>query len=135
MRQQREALLLDTHSLIWYSVSPDVLPENVLARLRDAEQRVFVSSLTAWEISIKVRLGKLPQARTLYRNFHRRLVQYGFNELPFSSIHALKEGELAHPHKDPFDRALAAQALSEQLTFVTRDEVFTEFGVSTFWSN
>ena len=128
-----KTLLLDTHVLIWYSVSPERLPENVLERLRGSEQRIFVSSISAWEISIKVRLGKLPQAKTLYENFHLRMSQYGFSELPFTSVHALAEGGLEHLHKDPFDRALAAQAVSEQLVLVSSDEAFTEVPSLNLW--
>ena len=130
-----KTILLDTHALIWYSVDPERLPENVLERLRDAEQRIFVSSISAWEISIKVRLGKLPQAKTLYENFYLRMAQYGFSELPFTSVHALAEGELEHLHKDPFDRALAAQALSEQLVLVSSDGAFTGVpDLSVWWA-
>ncbi len=130
---KEKTLLLDTHALIWYSVNPERLPESVLERLRDTEQRIFVSSISAWEISIKVRLGKLPQAKTLYENFHLRLAQYGFSELPFTSVHALAEGGLEYLHKDPFDRALAAQAVSEQLALVSSDEVFTGVPDLSVW--
>ena len=130
---KERTLLLDTHALIWYSVDPERLPESVLERLRDTERRIFVSSISAWEISIKVRLGKLPQAQTLYENFHLRLTQYGFSELPFTSVHALAEGGLEHLHKDPFDRALAAQAVSEQLVLVSSDEVFTGVPTLSVW--
>ena len=130
---REKALLLDTHALIWCSVNPERLPESVLGRLRDAEQRIFVSSISAWEISIKVRLGKLPQAKTLYENFHLRMAQYGFSELPFTSVHALAEGELEYSHKDPFGRALAAQAVSEQLVLVSKGDAFADVPNLGLW--
>ena len=129
-----EGVLLDTHVLLWYSVSPELLPESVLALLRERDRQVHVSAVTAWELSIKVRIGKLPQAESLYHNYHRRLAQYSFTDLPFSSVHALKEGELVHTHSDPFDRALAAQALVEDLPLVSRDPEFEKFaGVKVLW--
>ena len=129
-----ERVLLDTHVLLWYSVSPELLPENILALLRDRQRLIYVSAITAWELSIKVRIGKLPQAISLYNNYHRRLAQYSFRDLPFGSVHALKEGELAHSHNDPFDRAFAAQALVENLPIVSRDPEFAKFaGVEVLW--
>ena len=118
-------VLLDTHTLLWFDTDPDKLPEQVVSLLRDRDVRVMVSSITAWEFSIKHRLGKLPEAADLIREYHQSLVQYGFSELVFTSVHALAEGGLEHLHKDPFDRALAAQAVSEQLMLVSSDEVFT----------
>lgn len=130
-----EGVLLDTHTLLWYSVSPEQLPEGVMALLRKREQPVYVSAITAWELSIKVRLGKLPQAESLYRHYHRRLAQYSFTDLPFSSVHALKEGELDSAHGDPFDRALAAQALVEEVPIVSRDPVFAQLeGLTVLWN-
>ena len=106
----------------------------MLALLRDRDRQVYVSAVTAWELSIKLRIGKLPQAKPLYLNYHHRLAQYSFTDLPFSSVHALKEGELDTPNSDPFDRALAAQALVEGLPIVSRDPEFEEFaGLTVLW--
>ena len=132
--QSKRGELLDTHTLLWFDTNPERLPEQVLNLLRNRDTKAVVSSITAWEFSIKHRLGKLPEVSELIQDYHQSLAQYGFNELPFTSVHALKEGELAHPHKDPLDRALAAQALSEQLTLATKNIFFTELGVTTFWS-
>jgi PIN domain nuclease of toxin-antitoxin system len=120
-------LLLDTHTLLWYSVSPQRLPDQVLALVRNRDRAIYISAITAWELSIKFRLGKLPQAATLLEHYHLRLAQYGFKDLPFSSVHALKDRELTHSHKDPFDRALVAQALSEQLAVVSADSRIAAF--------
>lgn len=129
-----DAALLDTHALLWYSVAPDALSETALDFMRDRSHRIHVSSITAWEIAIKLRLGKLPQARALHDHFHQRLAQYGFLELPFTSVHALVAGGFESDHKDPFDRALAAQAASEQLPVITRDgELAGMPGVSVVW--
>lgn len=129
-----DAALLDTHALLWYSVAPDALSETARAFMRDRGNRIHVSSITAWEIAIKLRLGKLPQARALHDHYHQRLAQYGFLELPFTSVHALAAAGLKSDHKDPFGRALAAQAVSEQLPIITRDgELAGLPGVSVVW--
>ena len=93
---------------------------------------MYVSAVTAWELAIKYRLGKLPSAAPLLKNYHASLARYGFRELPFGSSHALAEQRLSSAHKDPFDRALVAQALLEDLQLVSNDpEVagFTEIDV------
>lgn len=58
---------------------------------------------------------------------------YGFLELPFSSVHALQAGTYDQEHKDPIDRALAAQAQVEQLTLLSKDALLDQFGVSRIW--
>lgn len=129
-----DAALLDTHVLLWYSVSPETLSKTAREFMRDRSNRIYVSSITAWEIAIKLRLGKLTQAQSLHDHYHQRLAQYGFLELPFTSVHALAAGKLESEHRDPFDRALAAQAVSEQLPIITRDgEVAGLPGVSVVW--
>lgn len=134
-RAQPSEVLLDTHTLLWFDTDPNKLPERVLNLLRDRDVRVMVSSITAWEFSIKHRSGKLPEAEGLIREYHQSLVQYGFSELPFTSVHALAEGGLEHLHKDPFERALAAQGVSEQLTLVSSDAAFTGVpDLSVWWA-
>ena len=127
-------VLLDTHALLWFDTSPERLPEEAAALIRDRKRRVYVSAVTAWELTIKHRLGKLPEAAPLFGAYHGTLARYGFTELVFSSVHALKEGELEHDHKDPFDRALAGQALTEELPILSRDPAFATFsGVTVLW--
>jgi PIN domain nuclease of toxin-antitoxin system len=120
-------LLLDTHVLLWYSISPEKIPEKTLALLRNSENQIYISSMTAWEISIKYNLGKLPEAKSLFENYPQRLAEYRFTELPFYTHQALLAGELESTHKDPFDRALVAQALSHKLTVVSQDQAFKTF--------
>ncbi len=78
-------------------------------------------------MSIKFRLGKLPQAATLIENYHLRLAQYGFGELSFTGVHALRDRDLSHDYKDPFDRALVAQAVTEDLAIVSSDPQLAAF--------
>jgi PIN domain nuclease of toxin-antitoxin system len=119
--------LLDTHVMIWYSVTPEKISPQVRAIMRNMENQIYVSSMTAWEISIKYKLGKLPEAESLYEHYQQRIIEYGFTELPFYNHHALLAGRLEFTHKDPFDRALAAQALSNKLTLLSEDDIFKTF--------
>ncbi len=125
--------LLDTHALFWFDTDPSRLPERSLATIRNGANIVFVSSISAWELVIKHRLGKLPSAAPLLESYHSSLARYGFAELSFRSHHALAEQTLSSAHKDPFDRALAAQALVEDLTLITNDPEMRGFGITTLW--
>lgn len=129
-------LLLDTHVLLWFDSAPERLPERILALIRDRNQRIYVSAISAWELTIKYRLGKLPEAKALLGSYYDSLHTYGFTELPFTGVHALKDRELDSLHKDPFGRALVAQALSEQFALVSRDPHVAAFpGVTIIWDD
>jgi PIN domain nuclease of toxin-antitoxin system len=126
--------LLDTHTLLWFDLTPWILPDKVRLLLRDRRTHVYVSAMSAFEIAIKYRIGQLPEAEPLLMDYHETLARYGFSELPFTSVHTLAAAELRNPHKDPFDRALVAQALSEQLVLVSGDEAMRGFArVKVVW--
>lgn len=127
-------VLLDTHALLWFDTAPERLPERALGLIRDRTRRIYVSSISAWELTIKYRLGKLPEAEALLGSYYDSLQTYGFTELPFTGVHALKDRELGSNHKDPFDRALVAQALSEQFVLLSKDPNVTAFpGITVAW--
>lgn len=126
--------LLDTHALLWLDTDAALIPAQTLSLLRTRSDAVFVSSITAWELSIKHGLGKLPEAGPLLADYHASLLRYGFAELLLSSAHGLHAGRWMHAHRDPFDRALASQALLEGLTLVSADAVFGGFpGLTVRW--
>jgi PIN domain nuclease of toxin-antitoxin system len=114
-------ILLDTHVLIWWDEGARLHQEAKRA-IRDADQ-VYVSAVSGWEIAIKTSLGRLRPKRTVAV----ALEQSGFEELPLRLRHAEALGRLPWHHKDPFDRMLAAQALAEGLTLVTRDAAFRPY--------
>jgi PIN domain nuclease of toxin-antitoxin system len=117
-------LLLDTHVLIWWDEGRPLSSEARQA-IREAEQ-VFVSAATAWEIAIKIGLGRLRPSRTV----EEAVAESGFLELPVTFHHAQIVATLPAHHRDPFDRLLVAQALGEQLTLVSRDPVFRRYETS-----
>ncbi len=127
-------LLLDTHVLLWLDTDPDRLSQTSLNLIQDTNNNIFISVITAWELSIKNRLGKLPSATPLLNSYHSSLSQYSFTELNLNSTHALAERTLSSDHKDPFDRALVAQAFIENLILISNDpfiQGFTE--VKIIW--
>ena len=126
--------LLDTHALLWFETDPAQLSPNVLSLLKTAGEPAFVSAINLWELGIKFKLGKLSEAEPLVTNWFSMVARLEVVDLAFSSLHALEAASLDWGHKDPFDRALAAQARVEGLTFVTRDPAFSTLpGLKTLW--
>jgi len=94
---------------------------------------VFVSAASAWELAVKVRLGKLPEASRLTHRLAESLAEQDFKALPIGLEHARLGGLLPGAHRDPFDRVLAAQALLDDLVLVTNDAAMAAFGARTLW--
>jgi PIN domain nuclease of toxin-antitoxin system len=126
-------LLLDTHTFLWWLFDDPKLPESARRLLADPRNRVHVSAASAWEICTKHRLGKLDAARPLVRDVTGWIRRAGFVELPITAAHAQLAGSFAQPHRDPFDRMLAAQSLAEDLPIVSRDDALAPFDVQLVW--
>ena len=126
-------LLLDTHALIWWLAGDRTLPDRAIKAIDDAANEVIVSAVSAFEVSTKYRLGKLPEAADLAQDFEAARERQGFKPLCISIVHAARAGALAGIHKDPFDRLLVAQALTENLILVSNEVLFDQFGVSRLW--
>jgi PIN domain nuclease of toxin-antitoxin system len=126
-------LLLDTHALLWWLADDPSLSAPARKLIGRPNNTVLVSAASAWEIGTKVRLGKLPGADDLAADFAGFLVRERFEQLPISVEHAIRAGLLPGPHKDPFDRMLAAQAQTENLPLVSNDVVFDTYNVRRLW--
>jgi len=109
------------------------LGDHAREAIENLSNEVFVSVVCIWEIATKVRIGKMQEPGDLLRDPHSALARLGFRDLPLTLGHARLGGSLAHPHKDPFDRMLAAQALLEKLTLVSVDSVFDDMAVARLW--
>ena len=119
-------LLLDTHVLIWWLADDPELGHQAREAIADAENTVYVSAVSLWEIAIKQGLGKLD----LPEDFHETLRAQGLSELPITWEHAQQNRSLPRLHRDPFDRMLVAQAQVEQLTLVTCDDEVKRYSVA-----
>lgn len=126
-------LLLDTHALLWWLYEPDKLSRRAHALISDPAHGIRVSAASAWEISTKFRLGKLPSASVLVRDIPGWVERAGFLELPITAAHAQRAGALLHPHRDPFDRMIAAQAIEERMPVVGLDTALADLGASLLW--
>jgi PIN domain nuclease of toxin-antitoxin system len=126
-------LLLDTHAVLWWFLNDPALSRAADAAIGAEDAEVWVSAVSALEIANKFRIGKLPQASGLAARFEAEVAQEGFGALPIGLQHASLAGQLAFAHKDPFDRLLIAQALTEGMTLVSNERVFDATGVSRLW--
>lgn len=126
-------LILDTHVLLWMLLADKRLGERQKQLLESRSNRIHVSAVSAFEIATKVRIGKLPEARHVVREFHRICTEFDYSELPITHRHGVKGGELEGAHRDPFDRLLAAQSIIERMPLMTSDPAFRKLGVETVW--
>jgi PIN domain nuclease of toxin-antitoxin system len=126
-------LLLDTHTFLWWLDGDRRLARKARALVSDERNVVFVSAASAWEISTKARLGKLPGALDVAADVAGCLANQGFVSLDITVSHAQKAGGLPGEHRDPFDRMLIAQAQLEDLPIVSDDRVFDDYGVNRIW--
>ena len=126
-------LLLDTHALIWWLAGDEKLGRRARESISDEANLVVVSAASAMEVATKFRIGKLPDAALLAQDFEAIIASQGFTELGISVRHARLAGEMGVDHKDPFDRLLIAQALSEDLALVSNEARFDDFAVTRVW--
>jgi PIN domain nuclease of toxin-antitoxin system len=126
-------LLLDTHTLLWLLLKDRRLPRETALMIVDPANTIFVSSISGFEIATKVRIGKLPGAEGIARDFIRVCDDFEFRELPMNSAHAVMAGGFRLIHRDPFDRVLAAQAIIEGFALVTDDGGIETLGPQVIW--
>ena len=126
-------LLLDASSLLWFLNGSAELPDSAAALIEKDDSRPMVSAVTAWEIAVKVGLGKLRLPYSVGEEFEETLLQNGFELLPLSNAGLERTSRLPDHHRDPFDRLLAAEALEHSATIVSPNPVFDTYGVRRCW--
>lgn len=118
--------LLDTHSFLWFINGDDQLSQKAKSAITDSETVKYLSIASLWEIAIKVNIGKLSLDMT-YVDLRQHVIDNGFEVLPITFEHTAALISLELHHRDPFDRMIIAQALSEQLTVIGKDENFDKY--------
>jgi PIN domain nuclease of toxin-antitoxin system len=126
-------VLVDTHTLIWWATDDPKLSRKAQAIISSLETDVFVSAASAWELSTKVRIGKLPGLEAFAAEFPARIRALGFSDLAIQVEHGQRAGLLPGNHKDPFDRMLIAQAQAENMPIVSNERVFDAYHVRRIW--
>lgn len=125
-------MLLDTHIFLWWLFDDPKLPGNIREYLEDSSHPAYVSAASVWEIATKFRLGKLPEAASVAENVPFWIEKAGFLPLPVSPEHAQLAGSWGVPHRDPFDRMLAAQSRLENIPLATMDKALDMFDIVIF---
>lgn len=114
-------ILLDTHVWLWMQAEPEKLGPRARALVEDDATELLLSAASAWEIAIKVGLGKLELPERVSTYLPSRIQSSGVSPLAVSHAHAAGVADLPHHHRDPFDRLLISQALSEGVPILSSD--------------
>jgi PIN domain nuclease of toxin-antitoxin system len=125
--------LLDTHAFLWFIEGNARLSNTGKDYIEDQSHDLLLSIASLWQMAVKISLGKLdlPQPFAEFMQSHLALSSIGLLEI--SSRHTYAVADLPYHHRDPFDRLLAAQCLSEGLTLISSDAVFEKYGVERVW--
>ena len=126
-------LLLDTHALLWWLDGDRRLSLKARRAVASESNSILVSAVSAWEITTKARLGKLPGATDVAADVAACVASQSFLPLDITMLHAQRAGRLPGAHRDPFDRMLIAQSQIEDVALVSDDEAFDAFDVRRFW--
>lgn len=126
-------LLLDTHTLLWFITDDLRLSQPANRLIEDQSNSKFVSIVSIWEIAIKVNIGKITLTAPFEQLFPHQLQINGFELLPVKIEHTAIITTLPFHHRDPFDRLLTAQSLAENMSIVSIDEVFDDYGITRLW--
>lgn len=126
-------ILLDSHTLVWFLTDNPKLSSRARAAIVADDAVVYVSAASAWEIATKVRVGKWGEANSIAEDLEGVLADRDFSPLAVTVAHGRLAGFLPGPHRDPFDRMLAAQAIIEKMPLVTADPAFHNFDVEILW--
>lgn len=115
--------LLDTHILIWWLTEPQKIPTKTQKIIENRQNKIFVSSVSLWEIALKHDINKL----TMPANFLDIIKQNYFDILPLKAEESLMIVNLPKIHKDPFDRMLISQGIYNKLPVITKDKNFAKY--------
>jgi len=128
-------VLLDTHALIWYVDQDQLLSPDAHVAITNPANDLLLSAASIWEIAIKVGLGKLSLSMPYRQWMNRAIADLGLTVLPITVEYADVQAGLPTHHGDPFDRLLAAQAQVENVSVVSADAVFDQYGVRRIWQS
>ncbi len=126
-------LLLDTHTFLWFTAGDSNLSQTARAAIEDENNNLYLSVASIWEIAIKVSIEKLELSEPFEVLIPDMLVENEIELLDISVNHAALITTMPFHHRDPFDRLIAAQAKTEQLTLVSADTIFDTYGVNRLW--
>ena len=124
--------LLDTHAILWFFDSLEKLSKKAFDAIIDPNTEKYVSIVTAWELAIKISLGKMKFDGGV-NNFFNKIEENGFELLPIKEEHLRQVEILPFLHRDPFDRLLIASAVSEGMNLITADTNIHQYNTPWIW--
>jgi PIN domain nuclease of toxin-antitoxin system len=127
-------ILIDTQAFIWFVENDRQLPVKIKKELEVSGNSIIISVASLWEMAIKMSLDKL-QISCDIEEMIDKVYSNGFEILPILPIHIIKLSKLEFIHRDPFDRIIISQSLSEDLQIVSSDKIFDDYGVRRKWTN
>jgi PIN domain nuclease of toxin-antitoxin system len=126
-------ILLDTHTFLWAGVEPAQLSPKASELFLDAQNDLFLSIASIWEMAIKSSLGKLVFHKPLESYILDLLQENSIQQLSVDFRHVTRVSTLPFHHRDPFDRLLVSQALEEKIAILSCDTAFDAYGVQRVW--
>jgi len=126
-------LLIDTQSFIWFTEDDVRMPKKIKKTMNDENNTLLLSIASLWEITIKTGIGKLKMQKSIDDTI-KNISADGFEILPIKPNHLLTLSKLEFIHKDPFDRMIIAQSISEGIPTISSDSVFREYPVQVVYS-
>ena len=126
-------VLFDTHILIWLVEGDKNLSAVARSAIEDENNSLYLSIVSLWEITIKLSLGKLDLQLSVDEMVESFLIPGGIEILQIETSHLSILRDLPLHHRDPFDRLIIAQAKSEQMTLISADGMFDQYGISLLW--
>jgi PIN domain nuclease of toxin-antitoxin system len=126
-------LLIDTHTFLWAIGDVGRLSLTSRNLIQDSNNEVFLSTASLWEIAIKISNGKLTIGRDFETFIPLQIMLNQFTVMTATLRHYATVITLPHHHRDPFDRLIIAQALTEAVPIVSIDDKFDAYGVQRLW--
>jgi len=125
--------LLDTHTLLWITQDSDQLAPKVKKIFLDEKNEILLSTISLWEIAIKISLEKLKLPSNLDEFIKNHIIRNGIKIVNFEANHICQLENLPFHHRDPFDRALAAYCIQEKIPLLTKDKIFKKYKIKSIW--
>jgi PIN domain nuclease of toxin-antitoxin system len=125
-------LLWDTHTFIWLILGDEKLSEQAKNEIENPENDHYLSIASLWEIGIKVKLGKLEILQP-FENIINDVTKNGINILPINFNHLVENMNLDLHHRDPFDRLIISQSKAENMSLLSKDEIFDKYVNNRIW--
>lgn len=126
-------LLLDTHTFIWWAIRKERLSPTAIGLCEDRNNDLFLSMVSLWEMQLKTQLGKLQFKLPLNELIEAQQRINGLQLLPIEPQHIYALSQLPFHHKDPFDRLLVAQAITEKLPLISADPTLSAYPAQILW--